>query len=124
MDSLMDQNPGRQIIPVQLLRRVPVPEPGEHLGQTKARGLPHPMLGVVVPSGPDHGVALTPAAVVTFSTLLPSPFACLAREGGQFLAADLLEVEPLRQQGLRELPEASRPPSFGASSTGCVPTQP
>ena len=48
MDSPMDQSPGRQIIPVQLLRRVPVPEPGERLGQTIAPGIPLPMLGVVV----------------------------------------------------------------------------
>ena len=64
------------------------------------------MLGVVVPIGEDHCVvplltpaavilplplllvlALTPAAVVTFSNLPPSPFAWLARKGGQCLAA-------------------------------------
>ena len=56
-------------------------------------------------SCPDRA-ALTPAAVVTFSTLPPSPFAWLAREGGQFLAADggqgklgVVEKPPLGPSG-------------------------
>ena len=58
-------------------------------------------------------LALTPAAVVTFSTLPPSPFAWLAREGGQFLAADvgqgklgMVESLPLGDWLMNQLPIA------------------
>ena len=58
-------------------------------------------------------LALTPAAVVTFSTLPPSPFACLAREGGQFLAAGggqgklgMVEIVPLGEWLIHQLPLA------------------
>ena len=120
----MDQNPGRQIVPVQLLRRVPVPEAGEQLRQTIAPGLPPPMLGVVVPISEDHGVvplltpvavilplplllvlALTPAAVVTFSTLPPSPFAWLAAGVGEGKLG-AVETLPLGEWLMRRLPLA------------------